>query len=141
MQGSLRLQLHPVLPPWQDNANADFMSRVSLAPTKERILGSRTLSSPDDLGVYSIRACGLIPSSCPIPATVFGRLIPQPDPPILYGLLLTNDAFRTHRAPFFPQHMDGPFDRSHMVSAETQRSPYAIRDHENDTHPPHTQCI
>lgn len=124
----------------KDNANADFLSRLPLPSTEEGISGSRTLSGPDDLGVYPIHACGLIPSSCPIPGIVLSGLIPQLDSPILDGLLLTNNDLRTHCAPFLPPHMDCPFDRPHMASAEIQRSPYAIRAHENDTRPPHILC-
>ena len=51
----------------KDNANADFLSRLPLPPTKEDISGSCALTDPDDLGVYLIRACGFVPYFCPIP--------------------------------------------------------------------------
>ena len=62
----------------KDNANADFLSRLPLPPTNEDISGSCTLTDPDDLGVYLIRACGLVPSFCPIPGIGLGGLTPSP---------------------------------------------------------------
>ena len=85
----------------KDNANADILSRLPLPPTEEDISGYCALSDPDDLGVYLIRACGFIPSFCPIPdiglsglappspttpGTNLGGLIHKPDPPILSRL-------------------------------------------------------
>ena len=51
----------------KDNANVDFLSRLPRPPTDEDISGSCALTDLDDIGVYLIRACGLVPSSCPIP--------------------------------------------------------------------------
>ena len=110
----------------KDNANADFLSRLPLSPNEEEISGSYALSDPDDLGVYLTRACGIVPSFCPIPDIGLGGLIPQPDPSILSVLPLTHDDFRTHRAPLPPPHKGGSIDLSHLVSAGNPRSPYAV---------------
>ena len=95
----------------QENANADFLSRLPLPPIADDISGASALTDPDDLGVYLIRACGLTTPSCPFPGvglgglapspdiTVLGGLAPSPDTPVLGGLPLTSDDFRTHRAP------------------------------------------
>ena len=95
----------------QDNANADFLSRLPLPLFAEDVSGASALTDPDDLGVYLIRACGLTAPSCPVPGVglgglvstpdipVLGGLAPSPDIPVLGGLPLTSDDFRTHRAP------------------------------------------
>ena len=95
----------------QENANADFLSRLPLPPIADDVSGTSALTDPDDLGVYLIRACGLTTPSCPVPGVglgglvpspyipVLGGLAPSPDIPVLGGLPLTSDDFRTHRAP------------------------------------------
>ena len=95
----------------QENANADFLSRLPLPPIADDVSGASTLTDPDDLGVYLIRACGLTTPSCPFPGVGLGGLVPSPDipflgglapspdTPVLGGLPLTSDDFRTHRAP------------------------------------------
>ena len=95
----------------QENANADFLSRLPRPPVAEDVSGASALMDPDDLGVYLIRACGLTTPSCPVPGVglgglvpspdipVLGGLAPSPDIPVLGGLPLTSDDFRTHRAP------------------------------------------
>ena len=95
----------------QENANADFLSRLPLPPTDEDVSGASALTDPDDLGVYLIRVCGLTTPSCPVPGVGLGELAPSPDIPVLGGLTpspdisvsgglpLTQDDFRTHRAP------------------------------------------
>ena len=95
----------------QENANADFLSRLPLHPIADDVSGASALTDPDDLGVYLIRACGLTTPSCPVPGVglgglvpspdipVLGGLAPSPDTPVLGGLPLTSDDFRTHRAP------------------------------------------
>ena len=103
----------------QDNANADFLSRLPLPPIAEDISGASALTDPDDLGVYLIRACGLTTPTCPVPGVglggltpspchardaILGGLTPPPDTPVLGGLPLTPDDFRTHRAPIPPTH-------------------------------------
>ena len=50
------------------------------------------------------------------PSLALGGLIPQPDPPILGGLLLSRANFRTYHAPLQPPHMIGSIDRPHGVS-------------------------
>ena len=94
----------------QENANADFLSRLPLPPIADDVSGASALTDPDDLGVYLIRACGLTTPSCPVPGVglgglvpspyipVLGGLAPSPDIPVLGGLPLTSDDFRTHRA-------------------------------------------
>ena len=130
----------------KDNANADFLSRLPLPPTDEDISGPCALTDPDDLGVYLIRACGLVPSFCPIPgiglggltrlshvtpSPALGGLIPQPDPPILGGLPLSPADFRTHHAPLPPPHMIGSVDRLHGVSPGNPPPSNAIQTLEN----------
>ena len=95
----------------QENANADFLSRLPLRPIADDVSGASALTDPDDLGVYLIRTCGLTTSSCPVPGVgsgglvpspdipVLGGLAPSPDTPVLGGLSLTSDDFRTHHAP------------------------------------------
>ena len=95
----------------QENANADFLSRLPLPPIADDVSGASALSDPDDLGAYLIHACGLTTPSCPVPGvglgglvpspntSVLGGLAPSPDIPVLVGLPLTSDDFRTHRAP------------------------------------------
>ena len=95
----------------QENANADFLSRLPLPPIADDVSGASALTDPDDLGVYLIRACGLTTPSCPVPGVGLGGLVPppyipvldglapSPDIPVLGGLPLTSDDFRTHRAP------------------------------------------
>ena len=95
----------------QENANADFLSRLPLPPIVDDVSGASALTDPDDLGVYLIRACGLTTPSCPVPGVALGGLVPSPDIPVLGGLPpspdipvlgglpLTPDDFRTHHAP------------------------------------------
>ena len=95
----------------QENANADFLSCLPLPPIADDVSGASTLTDPDDLGVYLIRACRLTTRSCPVPGVGLGGLVPSPDIPVLGGLVpspdilvlgglpLTSDDFRTHRAP------------------------------------------
>ena len=101
----------------QENANADFLSRLPLPPIEEDISGASALTDPDDLGVYLIPACGFITPACLIPDVGLGRLapspyhtpsgglgglVPPPDTPVLGGLPLRKDGFRTDRAPTPP---------------------------------------
>ena len=95
----------------QENANADFLSRLPLPPIADDVSGASALTDPDDLGVYLLRAFGLTTPSCPVPGVglgglvlspdipVLGGLAPSPDIPVLGGLPLTSDDFRTQRAP------------------------------------------
>ena len=70
----------------QENANADFLSRLPLPPIVDDVSGASALTDPDDLGVYLIRACGLTTPSCPVPGVALGGLVPSPDIPVLGGL-------------------------------------------------------
>ena len=125
----------------QDNANADFLSRLSLPPIAEDISGASALTDPDDLGVYLIRACGfttpacpvlgvglggLTPSPCHAPDAVLGGLTPPPGSPVLGGLPLTQDDFRTHRAPTPPAHMTARPRRSSATLPMAPLATYAI---------------
>ena len=47
----------------KDHRNADILSRIPLPPTEEGMSDSCALSDPVELGVYLIRARGLIPFS------------------------------------------------------------------------------
>ena len=98
----------------QEISNADFLSCLPFPPIVDDVTGASSLTDPDDLSVYLIRACGLITPSCPVPGVglgglvlssdiqVLGGLAPSPDIPVLGGLPLTSDDFRTHRAPIPP---------------------------------------
>ena len=125
----------------QDNANADFLSRLPLPPIAEDISGASALTDPDDLGVYLIRACGfttpacpvpgvgldgLTPSSCHAPDAVLGGLTPPPDSPVFGGLPLIPDDFRTYRAPMPPTHMTARPRRSSATLPQTPFAKYAI---------------
>ena len=115
----------------QENAEADFLSRLPLPPIDEDISGASALTDPDDLGVYLIRACGfttpaclvpgvglggLTPSPCHAPDAVLVGLTPPPDSPVLGGFHLTIDDFRTHRAPMPSTHMTARRGRHTFVS-------------------------
>ena len=110
----------------QENANADFFSRLPLSSIAEDLSSASALTDPDDLGVYLIRACGFTTPACPVPGVGLGGLTPPPDSPVLGGLPLTPDDFRTHRAPMPPTHMT---DRPRRSSATLPKAPlttYAI---------------
>ena len=121
----------------QENANAGFLSRLPLPPITEDISRASTLTDPDDLGVYLIRACGFTTPACPVPGVglggltpspchapdaVLGGLTPPPESPVLGGLPLTLDDFRTHRAPMPPMHMTA---RPRRSSATLPKAPFA----------------
>ena len=130
----------------QENAGANFLSRLSLPPIEEDISGASALTDPDDLGVYLICACGFTNPSCPVPGVglggltpspchtpnaVLGGLTPPPDTPALAGLSLTKDDFRTHRAPMPPTHITA---RPHRPYANPPKAPfttYAISVHDD----------
>ena len=125
----------------QDNANADFLSRLPLPPIAEDISGAPALTDPDDLGVYLICACGFTTPACPVPGVGLGGLTPSPchtpdaalggltlppDSPVLGGLPLTLDDFRTHRSPMPPTHMTTRSRRSSATLLQTPFATYAI---------------
>ena len=125
----------------QENANADFLSRLPLPPIAEDISGTSALTDPDDLGVYLIRACGFTTPACPVPGVglggltfsachapdaVLGGLTPPPDSPVLGGLPLTLDDFRTHRASMPPTHMTAHPRRSSATLPKAPLATYAI---------------
>ena len=62
----------------QENANADFLSRLPLPPIDEDISGASALMDPDDLGVYLICACGFTTLACSVPGVGLGGLTPSP---------------------------------------------------------------
>ena len=62
----------------QENADADFLSRLPLPPIDEDISGASALTGPDDLGVYLIRTCGFTTPTCPVPDVGLGGLTPSP---------------------------------------------------------------
>ena len=108
----------------RDSANADFLSRLPIPLSAEDISDSSALTDPDDLGVhwYLIRACGYTTPSCPISGVGLGGLTPSSHnnpgtgrnpflTPVLGGLPLTKDDFRTHRAPMPLRMHDRPNDR------------------------------
>ena len=122
----------------QKNANADFLSRLPLPPIDEDVSGASALTDTDDLGVYLIRACGVTTPSCPVPGVGLGGLAPSPDIPALGGLApppdvsvsgglpLTQDDFRTHRAPLSPHSMTVRSRRSCAPSPQAPSITYAI---------------
>ena len=125
----------------QENANTDFLSRLPLPSIKEDISGASALTDPDDLGVYLIRACGFTipafpvpgvglggptPWPCHAPDAVLGGLIPPPDSPVLGGLHLTIDDFRTHRAPMPPTHTTARPRRPYAIPPKAPFTIYAI---------------
>ena len=123
----------------RDNANADFLSRLLILPTVEDISGSSALMDPDDLGVYLIRACGYTTPSCPIPGIGLGGLTPRSQnnlgtgwnafpTPVLGGLPLTKDDFRTRRAPMPLRRMAGPTTGTSVASTHEPYLSYAIDD-------------
>ena len=122
----------------QENANADFLSRLPLPPIDEDVSGASALTDPDDLGVYLIRACGLTTPSCPVPGVGLGGLAPSPDIPVSGGLApppyisvsgglpLTQDDFRTHRAPLLSLSMTARSRRSYAPPPQAPSTTYAI---------------
>ena len=125
----------------QENANADFLSRLPLPPTEEDVSGASALTDPDDLGVCLIRACGFTTPACPVPGVGLGGLTPSPchtpgavlggltsppDSPVLGGLPLTIDNFRTHRAPMPPTHMTARPRRPYAIPPKAPYTTYAI---------------
>ena len=101
---------------------------------------------PDDLDVYLIRACGFTTPSCPVPGVglsrlapppyytpdaVLGGLAPPPDTPVLGGLPLTKDDFRTHRAPMPPTHMTVRLRRPYPTPPKATFTTYAISAHDD----------
>ena len=124
----------------QENANADVLSRLPLPPIAEDISGASALTDPDDLGVYLIRACGFTIPACPVPGVglggltlslcpapdaVLGGLTPPPDSPVLGGLHLTIDNFRTHRTPMPLTHMTTRPRRSSAILLKAPFTTYA----------------
>ena len=135
----------------QENANADFLSRLPLPPIEEDISGASALTDPDDLDVYLIRACGFITPSCPVPGVGLsglapspyhtpgaglGGLVPPPDTPVLGGLPLTKDDFRTHRASMPPTHVTARPRRLYTTPPKAPYTTYAISAR-NDALAPH----
>ena len=125
----------------QENANDDLLCRLPLPPIEEDISGASALTDPDDLGDYLIRACGfttpacpvpgvglggLTPSPCQTPDAVLGGLTPPPDFPVLGGLPLTVDDFRTHRAPIPHTHMTARPRRPYAIPPKAPFTTYAI---------------
>ena len=125
----------------QANDNDDFLSRLPLPPIEEDISGASALTDPDNLGVYLIRACGFITPSCPVPGVGLGRLatspyhtpgaglgglVPPPGTPVLGGLPLTKDDFRTHRAPMPSTHMTARPRRPYATLLKAPYTTYAI---------------
>ena len=128
-------------PRGQENANADFLSRLPLLPIEGNISDASALTNPEDLGVYLIRACGFITPSCPVPGVGLGGLAPSPyhtpgaglgglvppsDTPVLGGLPLTKDDFRTHRAPMPPTYMTARPRHPYATPPKAPYTTYAI---------------
>ena len=130
----------------QENANADFLSRLPFPPIEEDVAGASALTDPDDLDVYLMRACGFTTSACPVPGVglrglapspyhtpdvVLGGLAPPPDTPVLGGLPLTKDDFRTHHVPTPPTHMTARPRRPFATPHKTPLTTYAISAHDD----------
>ena len=123
----------------RDNTNADFLSRLPIPPTTEDISGSSALTDPDDLGVYLIRACSYTSPSCPIPGVGLGGLTPPSDNNlgtawhhsptlVLGGLPLTQDDFRTHRAPMPLRRRSGPLADAFIYTTHGTYPSYTMDD-------------
>ena len=69
---------------------------------------------------------GLTPSPYHAPDAVLGRLTPPPHSPVLGGLPLTLDDFRTHRTPMPPTHMTARPRRSSATLPQMPFATYAI---------------
>ena len=69
---------------------------------------------------------GLAPSPDTAPSAGLGGLTPPPDTPVLGGLPLTKDDFRTHRAPMPPRHMTAQPNRPRATPLEAPCTAYAI---------------
>ena len=113
----------------QENADADFLSHLPLPPIEEDISGASTLTDPDDLGVYLIRACGFTTSACPVAGVGLGGLASSPyhtSDAVLGGLLLTKDDFRTYSAPTPPTHMTAHPRRPFATPLKAPLTTYAI---------------
>ena len=78
---------------------------------------------------------GLTPSPCHAPDTVLGGLAPPPDSPVLVGLPLTLDDFRTHRAPMPPTHMTAHPRSSSATLPQTPFATYTISAPDDATRP------
>ena len=130
----------------QENANAEFLSRLPLLPIEEDISGASALTDPDDLSVYLIRACGFTTPSCPVPGVGLGGLAPSPcdapgvvlggltsppDTPVLGGLPLTKHDFRTHRASIPPTHMTARPRPPYATPPKALFTTYSISAHDN----------
>ena len=145
----LLITLHSL--PW--GTWADFLSRLTLPPIDEEISGASALTDPDGLGVYLFRACGFTTPACPVPGmglgglssspchapdAVLGGLTSPPDSPVLGGLPLTIDDFRTHRAPMPPTHMTARRRRSYATlrrpSQPTLSAPSTMAPGPHDAH-------
>ena len=129
----------------QENANADFLSRLRLPPIEEDTSDASALTDPDDLGVYLIRACGFTIPSCPVPGVGLCRLAPSPyrapgaglgglvpplNTPVSGGLPLTKDDFQTHRAPMPSTHMTARPRRPYATPPKAPYTTYAISAHD-----------
>ena len=130
----------------QENANADFLSRLPLPPIEEDIFGASSLTDPDDLGVYLIRACGFTTPAYPVPGVGLGGLTPSlchaldaglgglnppPDSPVLGGLPLTIDDFQTQCTPMPPTHMTARPRRPYPILPKAPFTTYAISAHDD----------
>ena len=132
----------------QENANADFLSRLPLTPIADDVSGASALMDPADLGVYLIRACGLTTPSCPVPGVGLGGLVPSPDIPVLGGLtpspdipvlgrlLLASDDFRTHRAPIPSPSATIRPRRTRATFPQAPYTTYAINARDDAPRPP-----
>ena len=123
----------------RDNVDADLLSRLPIPPAAEDISGSSALTDPYDLGIYLIRACGYTTSSCPIPGVSLGEPTPSSHnnqgigqdlflTPVLRGLPLTKDDFRTHRAPMPLRRMTGPTAGTFVTSTDKPCPSYVTDD-------------
>ena len=77
------------------------------------------------------------PFALTCPDAVLGELTPPPDSPVLGGLPLTIDDFRTHRAPMPPTHMTAHPRRPYATPPKAPFTTYAISAHD-DSPPVHT---
>ena len=121
-----------------------IMPTLTSSPTSQSPLLRKTfrflrLNGARYLGVYLIRACGYTTASCPTPGVGLGGLTASfysPNTgqssfttPVLGGLPLTKDDFRTHRALMPLNRMTGPTASSFAIANDKPWLSYAINDH------------
>ena len=79
------------------NGNADFLSRLPLAPTDQDRHGSTSLAPPTEESLYLIRSCGFTSPASPTPGVGLGGLVPSSPGSTMGGLPMTAGDFQDFR--------------------------------------------